>query len=143
MERKNIFIIISFILSIVLFATIYILYLIDTLHLPGLPPSLIPPEYIHDFILILPGPIFTDVPLLFLFPLLIFALFVLIAPVFTQILYKIYDFSFTFRIKPNYGILRSSTRIKTSSLIYRAVMVSLFAFGTNRSLSTIWVRKYL
>ena len=124
------FILISFLTSFALFIVIYILFFIDTLHIPGFPPSLIPPEYIQEFILILPGPIYSDVPLLFLFPLLIFALFVLIAPMFTRILYKIYDFSFTFRIKPKYGILKAGTRIKTTSLIYRAVMVSLFAFGT-------------
>ena len=130
MERKNIFLLTSLIMSIALFATIYILFLIDILHLPGFPPSLIPYEYIHEFILILPGPIYTDIPLLFLFPLLIFALYAFIAPIFTQILHKIYDFSFTFRTKPKYGILRAGIRIKTTSLIYRAIMVSLFAFGT-------------
>ena len=52
MERKNIFLLTSLIMSIALFATIYILFLIDILHLPGFPPSLIPYEYIHEFILI-------------------------------------------------------------------------------------------
>ncbi|MFW9938006.1 MAG: hypothetical protein ACFFD5_10175 [Candidatus Thorarchaeota archaeon] len=130
MERKNVFIILSLIVSITLFLTIFILFLIDTLHIPGIPSSLIPHEYIDEFILILPGPIYTDVPLLFLFPLLIFALYVLIAPIVTHVLYKVHEFSFIFRIKPRYGILRSGIRIKTTSLIYRAVLVSLFAFGT-------------
>jgi hypothetical protein len=130
MERKNLFIFISLIISIGLFVTIYLLFLIDTLHIPGLLTSLIPHEYIDEFILILPGPIYTDVPLLFLFPLLIFALYVLIAPKLTHVLYKLHEFSFIFRIKPRYGILKSGTRIKTTSLIYRAAMVSFFAFGT-------------
>jgi hypothetical protein len=130
MEKKNLFILISFILSLCLFSTIIILYIIDLLNIPGFPGSLIPFEYIQFFIQILPGTIFTDLPLLYLFSIIVFAIFIGIAPILVQILYKVYDFTFIFRNKPQYGIIKKGTRIKATSIIYRAVLVSLFAFGT-------------
>lgn len=130
MEKKNLFILISLVLSVILFTVIIILYLIDLMNIPGLPSSLIPMEYIKFFIQILPGTIYTDLLLLYLFPIVIFALYILIAPKLVQILYKIYDFTFIFRNKPQYGIVKSGTKIKATSIIYRSVLVSLFAFGT-------------
>ncbi|TFF85475.1 MAG: hypothetical protein EU517_01565 [Promethearchaeota archaeon] len=130
MENKNLFMLISLVLSFCLFFAIMILYFIDEMNLPGLPTSLIPAEYIHFFIQILPGTIFTDLILLYIFPMVVFAIFILIAPVLVQGLYKIYDITFIFRNKPQYGIIKGGTRIKTTSLIYRSVLVSLFAFGT-------------
>ncbi|TFG16507.1 MAG: hypothetical protein EU531_06280 [Promethearchaeota archaeon] len=130
MEKKNLFILISFVLSVCLFTVIIILYLIDQMNIPGFPGSLIPMEYVNFFIHVLPGTIFTDLLLLYFFPIVVFAIYILIAPILVQILYKIYDFTFIFRNRPQYGIIQGGTKIKATSIIYRAVLVSLFAFGT-------------
>jgi len=130
MEKKKLFILISLILSICLFTVILILYFIDEMHILGFPTNLIPREYVDFFIQILPGTIFTDLLLLYVFPILVFGVYIFIAPLLVQILYKIYDYSFIFRNRPQYGIVKGGVNIKATSIIYRAILVSLFAFGT-------------
>ena len=130
MEKKKLFILVSLVLSISLFSAILILDLINQINISGFPSSLIPREYIDFFIQILPGSFYTDIILLYLFPVLVFGIYILIAPVLVQVLYKIYDFSFIFRNRPQYGIVKGGVDIKASSIIYRAILVSLFAFGT-------------
>lgn len=130
MERKKLFILLSLVLSVCLFSAIMILYLIDKMNILGFPSSLIPIEYVDFFIQIIPGSIYTDLILLYIFPVLVFGIYILIAPVLVQVLYKIYDFTFTFRNRPQYGIVKRGVNIKATSIIYRAILVSLFAFGT-------------
>jgi hypothetical protein len=130
MEKKKFFILLSLVLSVCLFSAILILYFIDQMNIPGFPSSLIPKEYVDFFIQILPGNIYTDLILLYLFPILVFGMYIMIAPILVQVLYKIYDFTFIFRNRPQYGIIQGGVNIKATSIIYRAILVSLFAFGT-------------
>ena len=139
MDKKKLFIFISFILSFCLFTAIIILHFVSRMNLPGFLGNLIPPEYIDFFIQILPGTIYTDVFLLYLFPIIVFGIYVLIAPILVQILYKIYDITFIFRNRPQYGIFKGGTKIKATSIIYRSVLVSLFAFGTTTLLVQLGV----
>jgi hypothetical protein len=81
MNKKNLFIFISFILSFCLFTAIVILHFISRMNLPGFFGNLIPPEYVEFFIQILPGTIYTDVPLLYLFAIIVFGMCILIAPI--------------------------------------------------------------
>ena len=66
MERKYLAIIMGFSLSISTFIVIFVLHFLSG---PGLGEQLIPPEYITEFIVIIPGPIFTDILLIYLIPL--------------------------------------------------------------------------
>ncbi|NHJ22177.1 MAG: hypothetical protein EAX91_14620 [Candidatus Lokiarchaeota archaeon] len=127
MEKKYLPLIVGFIVSIILFATIYILHIISIS--TGL--SLIPEEYISIFIPLLPGPMITDVILLYAFPLVIYFLLNFISPYIVQFIYKVNRISYVFRKAPNYGFLSMGKNIKPSRIFFRAFLVSLFAFGTS------------
>ena len=127
MEKKYLPLIIGFIVSILLFVLIYVLHLISIF----IGINLIPKEYIYIFIPLLPGPMLTDVLLLYLFPVVIYLLIDLISPILVQFLYKINNFTFVFRKAPNYGFLKVGDKINPSHIFFRAFLVNLFAFGTS------------
>ena len=81
--------------------------------------------------MIIPGPIYTDLIILYLLPFLVCAFYVYISPYLIHILYKLNKLSFKFRTEPKYGILDKGTRLKTANLFYRVLIVSFFAFGTS------------
>ena len=134
MEKSKIFLISSFILMLALIATILILFVIsNVIHL-----SLIPGEYIFEFVKIIPGPIYTDVLILLVLPFLVGGLYILIAPKIVSGLYRLNKFSYIFRKTPNYGIFDKGSEIKFSSYFYRSIMVGLFTFGTSTLLVNIY-----
>ena len=134
MEKSKIFLISSFILMLALIATILILFVVsNAIHL-----SLIPSEYIFEFVNILPGPIYTDVLILLVLPFLVGAFYIQIAPKLVSGLYKLNKFSYIFRKTPNYGIFDKGFEIKFSSYFYRSIMVGLFTFGTSALLVSIF-----
>jgi len=92
--------------------------------------DLIPLEYLIYFLPILPGNMFSDIFLIYLFPLLTLLVFVALSPLFIQILFKIHIISFTFRKKPDYAYLDLNEQIKPSRIFYRALILSLFTFST-------------
>ncbi len=127
MEKKYLPLIIGFITSIILFVFIYVLHLISI----STRSNLIPPEYIYIFIPLIPGPMLTDVILLYLFPVVIYLLIDLISPILVQFLYKINKLTFVMRKSPNYGFLKVGDKIEPSRIFFRAFLVNLFAFGTS------------
>ena len=135
MEKKYLPLIIGFIISILLFIFIYVLHLVSIFM--GL--NLIPKEYIYVFIPLLPGPMLTDVILLYLFPVVIYLLIDLISPILVQFLYKINKFTFVIRKASNYGFLKVGDKIKPSRIFFRAFLVNLFAFGTSAVLFQLGV----
>ena len=76
MEKNKLLMLVSFIASILLSAIIQVLYVIDQLHIPGIPASLIPNVYITEFIVIIPGPIYTDLIILYILPFLVCAFYI-------------------------------------------------------------------
>ncbi|NVM17635.1 MAG: hypothetical protein HWN80_07950 [Candidatus Lokiarchaeota archaeon] len=78
--------------------------------------NLIPPEYVYVFIPLLPGPMLTDVILLYLFPVIIYFLIDLISPTLVQFLYKVNKLSYVFRKVPNYGFLAVGDKFKPSRI---------------------------
>ena len=52
-EKNKLLMLVSFIASILLCVTIQVLYLIDQLHIPGIPANLIPSVYITEFLVII------------------------------------------------------------------------------------------
>jgi hypothetical protein len=134
MKKSNLFLLISFILMVALIATILILFIIS----PIVKISLIPPEYVFDFVNIIPGPIYTDMLILLLLPLLVGGFYILIAPWLVSGLYRINRLTYIFRKAPNYGIFDKGSEIKFSTYLYRSLIIGLFTFGT----STILVNLY-
>ena len=124
MEKKYVPLLIGFIISILLFVSIFILNIIsiNTGH------NLIPKEYIFIFVPVLPGTMITDVILLYLFPLAIYLLIYLISPYLIEVLYRINKLSFTLRKKPDYGLLKLGETFNASRTFYRVFLVTLFAF---------------
>lgn len=127
MEKKYLPLVIGFITSILLFVFIYVLHLISM----TTPNDLIPKEYIYIFIPFIPGPMLTDLILLYLFPVVIYLLIDLISPTVVQFLYKINKLSFVFRKAPYYGFIDVGDKIKPSRIFFRAFLANLFAFGTS------------
>jgi len=127
MEKKYLPLVVGFVISILLFILMYVLHLISM----TIPDDLIPKEYIYVFIPFIPGPMLTDVILLYLFPVIIYLLIDLISPTLVQFLYKINKLSFVFRKAPYYGFLVVGDKFKPSRIFFRAFLVNLFAFGTS------------
>ena len=127
MEKKYLPLVIGFVISILLFIFMYVLHLISIF----MNLNLIPQEYIYIFIPFIPGPMLTDVILLYLFPVVIYLLIDLISPTLVQFLYKINKASFVFRKAPGYGLLNIGDKFKPSRIFFRAFLVNLFAFGTS------------
>lgn len=92
--------------------------------------NLIPSEYINWFLPLLPGPMFTDILLFYIFPILCYLIFYIIAPYVVQLLFKVNKISFTFRKKPEYGFVDFDKDIKTTRLLYRAIILSFFTYST-------------
>ncbi|MFX0023273.1 MAG: hypothetical protein ACFE9S_13180 [Candidatus Hermodarchaeota archaeon] len=117
---------IGFILSLALFVAIFILGWIQ-MSLGTI--SLIPPEYLEFFIKFLPGKLLTDAILLYLFPLISFGIFYLIAPYTTMILIKLHKLIYLSRKRFQYGIIDLGPRRKPLFLFRRALIVTLFSLS--------------
>jgi hypothetical protein len=128
MKKSHLPVWISFFLSIGLFCAFIILSL---LFLFNIVPGIIPKEYIFEFVAIIPGPMYTDILILYIIPILIYYLIKSIAPNLVFILYKINKFTFIFRVKPKYGIIKEQGELKTGQTIFRIILISLFAFATS------------
>jgi hypothetical protein len=123
MERKNINFIITLIISLGLFVGI----MIAGLPGPGSPDqNLIPPEYISDFVVVLPGMIYTDVIFLYLFPVIGFTLFYLLCPVVIFVLLAIHKLV---KRGARYGIDQIGKKMKGLDLFNRTLLVNFFSFS--------------
>lgn len=138
MEKKYIPLLVGFIVSILLFILIFVLHLISL----TLGTDLIPKEYIYAFIPLIPGPMLTDVILLYIFPIAIYYLVNLIAPGLVKVIYNINRITFIFRKIPDYGFLNVGAKFKGSRLFFRAFLVNLFAFGTSALLFQFGLGKF-
>ena len=93
------------------------------------PVSIIPIEYLEDFVYILPGPLYIDVIILYTLPILIFLLFAWIAPYMVIGVKKLHEFSFSFRTKPEYYIVEIGKERKSITLISRALFIGFLSFS--------------
>jgi len=130
MEKKFLGIMGAFILSLAVFVLIIILGTIDLFGfsqlLIGPFGGLIPKEYVIFFIYILPGPIQTDVILIYALPILFFAVFYVVAPyvfLFWLRVHKLYKRS------AKYGLYKMGSKLTATHLYYRAFIISLFSFS--------------
>ena len=102
MEKKFIPLIVGFIVSILLFVVIFLLHVTSL----AIGMDLIPKEYVYSFIPLIPGPMLTDVILLYLFPIAIYYLINWIAPGVINFVYRVNKVTFIFRKKPEYGFIK-------------------------------------
>jgi len=125
MEKKFTWILTGFILSIGLFVMITVF---GTIKIGSGP--LIPREYISQFVVIIPGPLITDILLLYAIPILFFCLFYYIAPYLIILYIKLHQFCYWLIRRPSkYGIFKMGTTVKSGRLFFRALIVSLFSFS--------------
>ncbi len=124
--ERYITIFIGFLLSSLLFFTIFFLgwlqRILGTI-------DLIPPEYLTNFIAFLPGPLWSDMILLYLFPLITFGIFYLLAPYTTMLLMKLHKLIYLSRKRFQYGISKLGQRRKPIFLFRRALIVTLFSLS--------------
>ncbi len=121
MDRKYLLLVISLFITIGVFLLLIVLVVVNK---PGSPFS-VPKEYL-EFIPSLPGPIFTDVLLLFAIPIGAFAMIFLITPFVSKVL--VYLHKLIMR-GAKYGFTQLGTEIKAGTFMRRAFMISLFAFN--------------
>jgi hypothetical protein len=125
MDKKYLMILLGFILSVALFVIIGVLGLVKF----G-PTPLVPKEYVTEFVLILPGPLITDILLLYAIPVVIYCLYYLFAPYFIVVYIKVHKFIYWIMRRPSqYGIFRLGTTVKPGRLFFRTFVVSLFSFS--------------
>jgi hypothetical protein len=125
MDKKYLMILLGFILSVAIFVIIAILGFVKF----G-PTNLIPKEYVTEFVYLLPGPLITDILLLFAIPVAIYFLFYLLAPYFIIFYIKLHKFIYWIMRRPSqYGIFRLGATVKPGRLFFRAFIVSLFSFS--------------
>ncbi|MFX1420290.1 MAG: hypothetical protein ACFE9N_15375 [Promethearchaeota archaeon] len=116
----------GFLISLAIFAVIYILSILQR---DWMTLNLIPPEYIHYFVSILPGPLWTDTILLYLFPVASFGIFYLISPYTTIFFIKLHQFIYRSKKRFNYGIIELGHQMKPFMIFRRSLIVSLFSFS--------------
>jgi hypothetical protein len=124
--ERYITIFIGFLLSSLLFFTIFFLGWIQ--RILGT-VDLVPQEYLTHFIAFLPGPLWSDMILLYLFPLIAFGIFYLLAPYTTVLLIKLHKLIYLSRKRFQYGIIKLGQRRKPIFLFRRALIVTLFSLS--------------
>ncbi|MHC1590526.1 MAG: hypothetical protein ACXQS8_00400 [Candidatus Helarchaeales archaeon] len=92
---------------------------------------LIPREYIDYFVYILPGPLYTDIILIFALPILFFFLFYLTVPFFFVFWLKIHRL---IKWRAKYGIYKLPTKARAAQLYYRSFIISVFSFSISSML---------
>jgi len=128
-KKQFYLLILCFILIITLFISIIVLGIIsDISHLP-----LIPIQYIFDFIKILPGPIYTDIFLLFFISIGFYFLNHLLYPYYIKIWYYFHKI---YRRKSKYGFMVIGKKVSFYKLFIRAFYMGLFAFSITTLISS-------
>jgi hypothetical protein len=90
----------------------------------------IPEEFVTHFVNVIPGPMWSDILLLYLFPIIIFLILKWVAPYTTLFYSKFHKAFYTFRTKPEYGILlNKNKRITGGKIMLRILKLSFLAFA--------------
>ena len=124
-KKKYVITIVSLILSVVLYGIIFVLGEMAKNYGAGF----IPREYVSNFVVILPGPLWSDIILLYILPVLSFLIVFLIAPIIIHLYLKIHQVSTKIGTKTYYGIVEVGDKVGPWKLFRRAFIVSLFSFS--------------
>jgi hypothetical protein len=127
-KKKYILTIIGFIISFILYTVIYVLGEMQMTAPPGT-MGFIPKEYVLEFVVVLPGPLWSDIILLYLLPIISFVILLFIGPYLLVLYLKIHQFSTKIGAKTYYGIVEMGDKVGFWKLFRRALIVSLFSFS--------------
>ena len=130
LEKKFYLVFIGFLLTIILFMGIIILGILSMFFHFG---DLIPFEYIKYFVKILPGPIYTDIILLYAITIGVYYIHHFIFPYFSK---TWFFFHKIIRRNSNYGFIKVGAKVVFSKLFIRAFYVGLFAFSITTLISS-------
>ncbi len=120
MERKFIPIIGGLIFSILTF--IIVIYLTTI--------ARVPISYINEFVVIIPGPMITDIVVIYILPIIFFLIFYLISPYLIKIYIYFHKFIYWIIRRPSqYGIATLGKKVTAGRMLYRLFLVSLFSFS--------------
>jgi len=126
-KKKFIPIYLCFILTLLLYGSIYYMAILPEGAFFGLD---IPEEFVTHFVNVIPGPMWSDILLLYLFPIIIFLILKWVAPYTTLFYSKFHKAFYTFRTKPEYGILhKKNKRITAGKMLLRILKLSFLAFA--------------
>jgi len=128
LEKKYIIIYFGFIVSLFVFIFIWILCEMQRAKFFD-PVSIIPIEYLEQFVYILPGPLYLDVIILYALPIIIFLIFAWLAPYMVIGVKKLHKSSFAFRTKPKYYIVELGKERKMITLVNRALFIGFLSFS--------------
>jgi hypothetical protein len=127
MQRKNLPILINFIITLVI---IMFFMIVGILYYLSIGESIFAPETVEIFIPFIPGPIITDLLFLLLAPILgFFVIFYTLAPYWTKLLIGIHKILSKLGGNPRYGVVKLGKRISGRMLFFRAMVVSFFTFS--------------
>jgi len=127
-KKKYTLIIISLVLSVILYGFLYSRGMLAMTPGPGAALAGIPSEYVTHFVAILPGPLGTDILLLYLLPVVSFFIIFLIVPYITFIFLKVHQLTTKVGMKTQYGIVEVGEKVRMLRLFRRGFMVSLLSF---------------
>ncbi len=85
--------------------------------------------FLFDLIVILPGPIWTDIILIFILPIIFYLLLKYILPYSTLFYVKIHKMIYIFREKPEYGITIQDNNLYISKIMYRLLIASFLTIA--------------
>lgn len=123
-EKRFAWLYLGFGLSAFLYVLIYILAMLSRFT----EMNLIPTEYLTDFVLIIPGPLITDILVLYLLPVVFLIIFLKIAPSIIRGAIKLHKISYFGMNTPEYGMLEKVQKRTIWVLIKRSWTISFFSF---------------
>ncbi|MBN1216405.1 MAG: hypothetical protein JXA99_13315 [Candidatus Lokiarchaeota archaeon] len=88
----------------------------------------IPNEFITEFVFLIPGPMWTDIIVIYGIPIGIFCIIYYISPYTNRLFTKVHSIFYVFRKRPSYGIFQPSTKIFISKLLFRLILACLLTF---------------
>lgn len=115
------------------------IYIAGSLMRLGILGNIVPEVYLTEFVVILPGPLITDVLLLYLLPIAFYLLFYKIARVMIVGYIKLHKVIYIGRDPSQYGMVQLGSKRNVSTLIRRSLFVGFFSF----SLSAVFVQTRL
>jgi hypothetical protein len=128
MEKKYFSLIFGFVISLLVYAVVYLLAFISRPG-SGIPP-LVPAEYVKYFVAILPGPLWTDIIFLYILPIITFLVFFGISPYTSNFFLKLHKVIFRSKKRGiRYAKLELGTKNKGLYIFRRSLVASLFAFS--------------
>lgn len=126
-DKKFTLVYLGFILSLVIYIFIYIAGILFRLGV--FKDNVVPDAYLVDFVWIIPGPLITDIIILYILPVIFLFLSLKITPKICKGLIKIHKLYYLGRVKPQYGIVKITQKRSMIVLVRRSLVLGFFSFS--------------